>query len=183
MATKLEHVSEDTRDELAQLALRLSGNAKTRKGFLGLVKEASPDTPIPELDAVAWGEKELAARDKRIQELEGKLNDVVLGGQMVEQKRQIMSKHGLSEADLTTMEERMGKKELPTDYEFAARLFKQEKEVAPPTTYGTSGYGPFNLRKGAEEMKGLMDDEVGRANDTAHSIIDEMQKTGRSPAF
>ena len=183
MATKLDHLSEDTRDELAALNLRLAGNPKTRKGFLGLVREVSPDTPIPELDATKWGEEQLALRDKQITELRGELHDYKLGNQLGEQKKKVMEKYKLSDSDLTTMEERMGKKELHTDYEFAARLFKQEKEVAPPTTYGTSGYGPFNLRKGAEEMKGLMDDEVGWANDTAHSIIDEMQKTGRSPAF
>lgn len=183
MTTKLDHVSEETRDELASLALTLSGNAKTRKGFLGLVKEAAPGTPIPELDQSRIFDEEIGKRDKKIEELTNSFNDFKLGGQMVEQKNKVMQKYGFSSDDMTKMEEKMGKKELPTDYDFAARLFKQELDVAPPTTYGSSGYGPFALEKNAKSLEGLMENENDWSIATAHSMIDDMQRAGKTPAF
>ena len=68
MATMFDNLSEDTRDQLAGLAMKLAGNKDTRKGFLGLVKQVAPDTPVPEIDTdtavrAAIGE-ERAAREK-----------------------------------------------------------------------------------------------------------------------
>jgi len=183
VATQLDNLSEQTRDELAALALKLSGNQKTRKGFLGLVKEAAPETPIPELDATRQLEEEIGKRDKKIEELSNSFAEFKLGQGMAEQKKSVMSKYSLSEDDLKKMEEKMGKKELPVDYEFAARLYKQETEVSVPTSYGTSGFGPLDIQKNAKAFEGLMEDEANWSISTAHSIIDDMQKAGKAPAF
>lgn len=183
MNPALNNVSEETRDELAALALQLSGNTKTRKSFLGLVKEAAPNTPIPELDAEKRIEEATSALREENNKLKNSFEEFKLGGQMKEMKDQVRSKYSLSDDDFKKMEEKMGKKELPVDYEFAARLYKQETEVATPTSYGTSGYGPFNLEKNAKAFEGLMENETGWANETAHQIIDEMQKAGKAPAF
>ncbi len=183
MATKLEHVSEETRDELASLALRLSGNKETRKGFLGLVEKAAPGTPIPELEFERRLQEETKPLREQLEKTENSFNDFKLGAQMVEQKNQVMRKYGFTETDMTKMEEKMGKKELPTDYDFAARLFKQELEVAPPTTYGSSGYGPFALEKNAKALDGLMENENDWAISQAHSMIDDMTRANKSPTF
>lgn len=183
MATNLNNVSEETRDELAALALALSGNEKTRKNFLGLVKQAAPNTPIPELDAERRISEATESLRKENQDLKNSFEEFKLGGQMREMKDQVKSKYSLSDDDLKKMEEKMGKKELPVDYEFAARLYKQETEVAPPSNYGTSGYGPLNLEKNAKTFEGLMEDEANWSLTTAHQMIDDMQKSGKTPAF
>ncbi len=48
---------------------------------------------------------------------------------------------------------------------------------------GTSGYGPLDLEHNAKGMEGLMEDTDNWASRTAHSLIDEIQKKGRAPAF
>ncbi len=183
MATRIDSISEETRDELAALALRMSGNKATRKEFLGLVGKVAPETPIPELEF----DQRLEAATKPLieenQKLRNSFEDFKLGNQMIEQKKTVMQKHGLSAEDMTKMEERMGKKELPTDYEFAARLYKQETQAAEPTNYGTSGYGPLAIEKNAKAFEGLMENESDWGITTAHQIIDEMRTKGHTPAF
>lgn len=183
MPTAIDSISEQTRDELAALALKMSGNKATRKEFLGLVGKVAPDTPIPELEF----EGRLEAATKPLREENEKLRnsfeDFKLGAQMVEQKKSVMAKHQLTDEDLKKMEERMGKKELPADYEWAARLYKQETQVAEPTNYGTSGYGPLAIEKNAKAFEGLMDNENDWGIQTAHQIIDEMRTKGHTPAF
>ena len=100
MPTKLEQLSDDTRDELAALALKLSGNQKTRKGFLGLVKEAQPDTPIPEIDEVKALEAALAKRDEKIGALEKKFDDQTFAQSLAAKKNEARTKFDLSEDDM-----------------------------------------------------------------------------------
>ena len=179
MATKIESLSDDTRDELAQLALALSGNPKTRKGLLGLVKEAAPGTPIPELDEPARMEALLAKdREERLK-FEQSQNDKWLQRDLGERKQGVMSKYGLNDEQMKTMEERMGKKELPHDYEWAARLYTQEIEPVGATNYGSGGYGPFEM----PAADGLLENESNWSLKTAHQLIDEIQKKNGRSAF
>lgn len=179
MPTALQNLTDETRDELAQLALRLSGDAKTRKGFLGLVKQSAPDTPIPEIDEVAALQGELAKRDEKIGALENSFNDYRLGNDLAARKSQVATKYGFSDDEMKKLEDRMGKKELPGDYEWAARLHRQETEVAAPTNFGTSGHGLFEL----PTVEGLMENEQAWSMKTAHAMIDESQRKSRGPAF
>ena len=178
MATVFENLSDETRDQLAGLALKLSGNQKTRKGFLGLVKEVSPDTPVPELDtdaavqAAVKGERE--AREKFEQEQRDRWFAEDLG----KQKRTVMEKYQLSEEDIGKMEKMMTEKTLPADYNWAAQLFKQQSETAAPTNYGTSGYGPADVKDYMGSMEGLVEDPDNWALKSAHSMIDDMRRKG-----
>lgn len=160
-----------TKDELAGLALAMSSNKKTRPGFLGLVREAAPETPIPELENAAAVEAVRKEAAERYTKLEGEFNDYKLRNQLGDQKKSVMAKHGLSDDEMKKMEEMMGKKELPADYEFAARLFKQQTEQAAPTEYGRSGWGPAGL----PSDEGLMDDPDRWSQTQAHTLIDEMR--------
>jgi hypothetical protein len=183
MPTNLQNLTDETRDELAALALKLSGNTKTRKGFLGLVKEAAPETPIPEIDEVnavqAKIDEERAAREK----FENEQRDRWLQQDLSARKNAVAEKYGFSDDDMKKVEERMGKKELPADYEWAARLHKQEVEVSTPTNYGSGGHGPLDLEHNAKGLEGLMDDTDNWASRTAHQMIDEMHRKGKAPAF
>ena len=184
MPTRIDGLSDETRDELAQLAQGLANNPKTRKGFLGLIKEASPQTPIPEIDEVRAVNAEIEKRDKKIADLESKFENHVFGQQLAQTKNTVRDKYGLSDEEMKKLEERMGKKELPADYEWAARLHKQETEAATPTSFGDAGYhGPLDVERHAKGMEGLMDDTDNWSKRTAHALIDEIQKKGRAPAF
>lgn len=183
MPTALQNVSEETRDELAALALKMSGNKGVRKEFLNILEKVSPETPIPELEFERRLQSEMKPVIEELTKTKNSFEEFKLGTAMVEMKKGVMEKHGLNAEQMTKMEERMGKKELPMDYEFAARLYKQEAEPATPTNYGTSGYGPFGLEKNAKEFEGLMENENDWGVTQAHQIIDEMQKKGRTPAF
>jgi hypothetical protein len=179
MPTALPNLTDETRDELAQMALQLGNNPKTRKKLLGLVKEMAPDTPIPEIDEVNAVNAEIAKRDEAIAKLQGEFNDYRLGNDMAARKKNVSERYGLSAEEMQKIEERMGKKELPTDYEWAARLHKQESEVAAPTNYGSSGFGPFEM----PAVEGLMENEQNWSLKTAHSLIDDIQRKNRGPAF
>jgi hypothetical protein len=192
MATTLEqlrstypHLSDDAIADLAGLALKLGNNQKTRKGLLGLVKEADPNTPIPEIDESNAFNSELAKRDELIAKIQKERDEEKFAAALASQKNDARSKFGLSEDDMSRMEEMMKKGELPADYRFAPQLYKQQTESATPTNYGTGGYGPLDIKHAAQgkEFEGLMDDPDNWSLRTAHSLIDDIQKKGRASAF
>lgn len=176
MATKLDQLSEDTRDELAALALRLSGDKKTRKSFLGLIKEAAPETPIPEIDEVNAMQEELKKRDERIDKLEKARDAERFADSLGRQKNEARAKYELSDEDFSKMEEMMKKGELPADYRFAPQIYKQQLQLSTPTNYGSGGYGPVNIEGYAKNLNGILEDTDNWASNTAHSMIDEMQR-------
>lgn len=182
--TKLDNLTDETRDELAALALRLSGNKKTRKGFLGLVKEAAPDTPIPEIDEVNAVEEKLAAERKARETFEQEQRQRWLQEDLGKTKAQVAQKFGLSDEDVSKMEKMMTEKQLPADYNWAAPLYKQQLDAATPTNWGDDGgYGPLDIENSAKGIDGLMDDTDNWASRTAHAMIDDMKKRGKAPGF
>lgn len=180
---KYPNLSDDQIASLADVAMQVANNKKTRKGFLGLYKEVSPDTPIPEIDEVAAVNAEIEKRDKRIQDLEQRFDNRIHEESLARAKNDAKSKFGLSEDDMTAMEKMMTEKKLPADYTWAAKLYKQQTDSATPTNYGTSGWGPLDIERNAasDEFKGLMEDEAGWSVRTAHQMIDDMQKGGKAP--
>ena len=100
MPTALHNLTDETRDELASLALKLSGNQKTRKGFLGLIKEASPSTPIPEIDEVEAVNAEIAKRDVKIEALEKKVQDDIFSRNLAATKADVRERYGLEAAQV-----------------------------------------------------------------------------------
>jgi hypothetical protein len=183
MPTAISHLSDETRDEIASVALKLANTSKTRGPFQRLMKEALPGTPIPELDvADAMDERvknERDAREKFEQEMRGRWQQEDLS----RMKNEVRSKYELSEDDMTAMEKMMTEKKLPADYTWAAQLYKHQTETSTPTAYGSSGYANFDLRKNASLLDGLMDDTDNWSSRTAHGMIDEMHKAGKTKAF
>lgn len=177
------NLNDDQIADLAAVTLNVANNKETRKGFLNLFKKVSPNTPIPEIDEVNAVNEEIAKRDQKIGELEGKLNNFFFQNDLSRQKNEAKSKFGLSDDDMSAMEKMMTEKKLPADYTWAAQLYKQQTETATPTNYGTSGWGPLDIERNAEaeEFKGLMEDEASWSNRTAHQMIDDMHKRGKAP--
>lgn len=185
LRSQYPNLSDDQIADLAALSLKVGGNKDTRSGFLGLVKKAEPNLPIPEVDTAAAFEAELAKRDKKIEQMEKAQQDRDFNAALASQKAEARTKHGLSDDDMTRMEEMMKKGELPADYRFAPALYKQQTESTVPTNYGSSGYGPFDLNRAAQEkgFEGLMDDPDNWAVRTAHQMIDDARAKGRAPSF
>lgn len=179
MPTKIENLSDETRDELANLAVAIGQNPETRKPFLGLLKKVAPHTPIPELDAEATIEARLKAEREERQKFEQKQEERWLQKDLSERKQGVMQKYNLSDEQMKQMEERMGKKELPHDYEWAARLYTQEIEPVGATNYGSGGFGPFEM----PAADGLMENEQNWSLKTAHQMIDDVQRKARSNSF
>ena len=172
----LEGPDDTTRDQLAQLALSMSGNAKTRKQFLKLTKEVAPGTPIPEIDAESELEKRLAEEREAREKLEQRLNETELKAKLGSAKRAAMETYGLDDEHMKSMEEMIGKGELPADYKWASQLYKQQLDQAAPTTYGSSVWGPAEL----PGNEGLMENPDKWAKTTAHQMIDDMHKKGHT---
>ena len=177
------NLNDDQIADLADVAMKVANNKKTRKGFLGLYKEVSPDTPIPEIDEVNAVESKIAEERKAREAFEQEQRNRWLQEDLGRQKSKVRSDFGLSDEDMSAMEKMMTEKKLPADYTWAAKLYKQQTETATPTNYGTSGWGPLDIEHNAqaEEFKGLMEDEASWSNRTAHQMIDDMQKRGKAP--
>lgn len=179
------NLNDDQIADLADVAMKVANNKKTRKGFLGLFKEVSPDTPIPEIDEPARVEASIAEERKARESFEQEQRNRWLQEDLAKQKNQVRSDFQLSDDDMSAMEKMMTEKKLPADYTWAAKLYKQQTETAEPTNYGTSGWGPLDIERNAQtdEFKGLMEDESSWSNRTAHEMIDQMKKGGKAPAF
>ena len=175
----LSHLSQETRDELASLALTLAASGKTRKSFLKQVKEVAPGTPIPELDQDAEFsarlEAETAPLRKSLQEMQQERQKE----QFARQRAEVAEKHGLSAADMDKVDKMITENALPADYKFAAPLYKQQAEPAESTNYGSGGWGPAVM----PQHDGLMEDEGRWSLTTAHSLVDELRKKASSGAF
>lgn len=178
------NLSDDQIADLASVSLRLSGEKKTRKGFLGLIKEVAPNTPIPEIDESNAVEEKIQAERTARESFEQEQRNRWMAEDLAKQKHEVAASNGLSAQDMSAMEKMMAEKQLPADYKWAAQLYKQQTESATPTNYGTGGYGPLDLNRATQEkaFEGLMDDPDNWSLRTAHSMIDEATRKGR-PAF
>lgn len=170
-------LDEKTRNELAALALELSSNSKTRKGFLKQVKEAMPGTPIPEIETEALIDERLAAANKQVEDLKNSFDQYKAQNNLSEQRQSAKAKFQLSDDDLGKMEKMMVEKQLPADYNWAGQLYRAQAEPAAPTNYGSSGYGPVEL----PNDEALMKDEVKWSLTSAHTLVDELRKKASSP--
>lgn len=175
----LSHLSQETKDELAALALQLASSSKTRKQFLKQVKEVAPATPIPELDQEAAFEARLTEATAPLQKKFQDMEQERLQERMASQRREHQTRAGLSDDDMAKVDKMITEGALPADYKFAAPLYKAQAEPAEPTNYGSGGWGPAELPKD----DGLMEDEGRWSLKTAHTLVDELRKKAAGSAF
>lgn len=175
MSTKLDNLSDEARDELASLSLRLS-RGKTRKNFLGMVKEVAPETPIPEIDTENSFRAELEKRDRQIEELNTNFNNYKTTVELTGIKKNVKDKYQLSDDDMGKVEKLMTDRHV-LNYEDAAKLYDMERAPAEVTYSG--GFGKPELPM----FDGIMEDEQNWSVRTAHNIIDEMQKNANRSRF
>jgi hypothetical protein len=139
----LENISLEARDELAALAQQLAENPETRKEFLRMTKKVKPDIPIPELDIEEYTNKAVSASEKRVQDLEAKLQMRDAEAEL-ERRRQSLLKKGLirDETEIKDVEKIMLDRGI-TNHETAAEYHSWMKQAATPTP---SGYDPESFR-------------------------------------
>lgn len=166
----LDHLATETKDELAGLALALSGNPKTRKNFLGLIKEANPNLPIPEIDEPARIAGELKERDDRFEKYVEEQNKKERERSLASERKSVIEEHNLSDEDIKKVEKIMTERRV-FNYADAAKLYNLEREPATPVVYGMSeGVGELP----ADE--GLMENPEKWSLRTAHAMIDDIKR-------
>jgi hypothetical protein len=141
MSTSLEDMTVDqllahakSLQQSASLLQTLTANPKTRETIQRALKTLNPNLSIPEIDARdALSADIKTERDARIA-LENRIREEEIRRRLTDQRKAIMEKHQLSEADVLEVEKLMTREvdAIPT-YEGAALVYKASKLSAMPT--------------------------------------------------
>lgn len=174
MPRAIDALTQDVRDDLAELAMKLAANAKTRKPFLNAVKEVDPNRRFPtqevdDLREEMKTEREREKEERRIEE-ERRATEARLNAQ-----RSVLVGKGYTEDQLKEVESVMTKYGL-TDYEAAADIYERRKPVAPPEA--ATGTWSFPSIEGLT-MDKLVADPTRASRDEAYRVITEL-KRGRA---
>jgi hypothetical protein len=141
MSTSLEDMTVDqllaharSLQSSASLLQTLTANPKTRETIQRAIKTLRPDLSIPEIDAKDSLSADIKTeRDARIA-LENRIREEEIRRRLTDQRKAIMEKHALTEADVLEVEKLMTREvdAIPT-YEGAALVYKASKVSATPT--------------------------------------------------
>ena len=171
MSTNLTNISEETRDELAQMMLTLSNKKETRGDLLKLLKKDNPERVIPEIDAAAAVESKITDLDKKFAEFLAAQQAKEQSNDLNQQKEQARGQFNLTDDDMKKVEELMVNRKV-LNYQDAAKLYSIEKTPEEVNDYGHTGYGPAELPNDAE----LLANPDKFALSTAHRLIDEANR-------
>ena len=170
----LEDVSYEARDELANLARRLSESPETRADFLRLTRKVRPDVSMPELDIEERTNSMLQRSEQRVASLEAKLQerDAIAN---LEARRNNLVTSGLvkSRADVSEVEKIMLEKGI-TNHEAAAEYHTWMKQAATPTP---SGYNPNPMKQ--FDLSAFRKNPIQAARDVAAQAMSEFKKPTR----
>jgi hypothetical protein len=168
MATTLNNLSEETRDELASMMLRIAGKKDTRSDLLKLMKKDNPDLVVPELDTATAVQEATGSLEKKFQDFLDSQKKEQFEKSLAEKKNTVQQANGYSADDMKKIEELMMNRQV-LNYEDASKLYNMERTPDEPTNYGMSGYGPVDLPSDSE----LLANPDKFALATAHRLIDE----------
>jgi predicted Zn-dependent protease with MMP-like domain len=154
------------------LVSQLSKDPEARTMFQRYLKKKNPNLSIPEIDSEdrvmkALGE-EKAAREK----LEAQLTEERARAQVEQQRKDVISKYGLSDDDIKAIEKRMIRSDdnpdpLPPRYDWAAQLYVNSRTPSTPTP---SSFMPptYTMPEGKTWGKG-----IGNAAELNRIAMDE----------
>jgi hypothetical protein len=129
----LEDLTPNQIMQLAAMTYQLSQDPTTREQYLRLVKQKNPNVSIPEVDA----KDAVLTQLNELKEDNRKLRDEIKESKFsdnVEKKRAgVMTKHRLSDDQMTVIEKLMIDKKLP-DYDTAVEFYTLQQKVATPTS-------------------------------------------------
>lgn len=122
----MTNLSPEAQAQLAKLSMDLANNPKTRKQFVGLVKEIDPSKRFPDVETDALREEFAAARenDKLEREKEKTM------ARLEAQKGMLKSRY--DDAAIGEIEKLMEKLGI-SDYDVGARIYAAETKAATPT--------------------------------------------------
>ena len=169
MARAIDALSQDVRDDLAELAMKLAANQETRKPFLNAVKKVDPSRRFPsqEVEDLRAEMKEERDREKEEAKLARERDQIE---RRLEAQRKSLSPK-FSDEQLTEIESVMTKYGI-TDYEAGADLYQARKPAAPPPD-GPTATWEFPT------FEGLMENPTKAARNEAFRVIEEI-KRGRA---
>lgn len=167
---------------------KISANPKTRREQLRLIKEVSPNTPIPELDATEPAMQALAEERKAREALEKRISDKEdadakaardsrVTGQ-VEAGRQLLAQRGYSKEGVDAIEKLMQEQGI-ANYD-VAETYYAKTNTAPPADPIAGGYdrswNGFAPDEGDDDHKLLL--QGGRTLAGAKKFVNkQVQKT------
>lgn len=161
-------ISTQTEKDLAQLLLKLSGNPKTRRHTLAMIKAVDPNYRIPadvqleEYKAQVAREKEndkiTAQAEKSRERQQGQRQGLIQSGKYTEDQVKeiegVMSKYGLG------------------DYEAGAKLYAADMAPAKASNRDRPRHGQIWE---FPDLPGLLQNPEKAANDAAYAVLDEMR--------
>lgn len=119
-------------DEKLALFEALGKNPETRETLQRAIKKLKPDLVIPEIDSHDKIRAEMEPRDKKIEELEGKILERDIRDRLERQKAEVKAKYRLTDADFDAVEKIMVDEKV-SSYDIAARLYRASSTPSTPT--------------------------------------------------
>jgi hypothetical protein len=169
----LEGKSAEEIEALANLAMNLSSNPKTRLSFLGLTKQVNPEASIPEIDIPNNLRSALDAPLKQLDALTKKMEEREVKDRIEQQRRDLMSK-GITADELPKLEKLMVDKGIGS-HETALQYLRMEERMAEPTP-ATSGPRRATFDKPAiPNLKDFGGDMDSWSKNEAYKMIDELR--------
>ncbi len=166
MARAIDALSQDVRDDLAELAMKLAANQETRKPFLNAVKKVDPNRRFPsqEVEDLRAEMAETREREKEERKLEEERRETE---RRLTAQRQSLTGKGYTEDQLKEVEEVMTKYGI-TDYEAGADLYQARRP--PKESEGPTGTWEFPT------LAGLIENPTKAARDEAFKTITEIRR-------
>lgn len=161
-----------TTADMATLLMKLSGNPKTRRKQLELVKELDPNYRLP-ADVQIASLKEDLTKDREEEKIRTRAENYQRQSQA--QRKALIDSGRYTEEQVKEMEEKVMKRYRLGDYEAASKLYAADIEPARPSSRDRARHGQIWE---FPDIPGLLQNPDKAATDAAYSIIDEM-RSGR----
>lgn len=178
----LEGLSADEINNLAALSVKAMSDPKTKRDFQRVIKQLNPSYSAPELDVddavarvkeeftgkFADYEKQLTERTKKLEDLENGIREKELRSGYEKLKRAPIDAGLIAESDLPDLQKMMKEEGFAeTQYMQAAKYFKAQRELAPPSPAPLTAFKLPNqgeLRKNPKQF--FRDQTLAAVNDS-----------------
>ena len=157
-----------TVSDMATLLLKLSGNPKTRRKQLELVKEMDPNFRLPADIQVESLKEDLK---KEAEEAKIRAQAEKYQRQSKSQRQALLDSGRYNEEQVKEIEEKVMKKYRLGDYEAASKLYAADIAPAKPSNREKMRHGQIWE---FPDIPGLLQNPDKAATDAAYSIIDEL---------
>ena len=160
--------------ELAALSKRLSDDPKTRKAFLKLAKQASPDLVLPELEIEEAVNAQLQTRDEQISALSKQLADRQVEEDL-ERQRDALRKRGADPDEIEAIEKLMVEKGI-ADHATAADYFVWQKQADEAIKAAESAQAPKPI---VSQFESFFKNPIQSARSEAYKVLQESRRPTR----